>query len=146
MSLTFYFNSKEEPQRPDEDQLPEDITEEEFREQYAKIVYCDYEDCFWNKYVKGLHRTKATILDNKHYVPFGAKGFANVCSRPEIAITSNTYKIGSQKRKFPTCFTTAKNGKTGHVDFSKLLQSAGTPYGGSLESQAPTLDNYEAYI
>ena len=73
MSLTFYFNSKEEPQRPDEDQLPEDITEEEFREQYAKIVYCDYEDCFWNKYVKGLHRTKATILDNKHYFHFRSK-------------------------------------------------------------------------
>ena len=146
MSLTFYFNSKEDPQRPEDDQVPEDITEEEFNQQYAKIVYCDYEDCFWNKHVKGLYRTKGTILANKNYVPLGEKGFANVCARPEIAITGNTYKIGSQKRVMPTCFTTAKNGKTGHVDFSKLLQSDGTPYGGSLESQAPRLDNYEAYI
>ena len=29
MSLTFYFNSKEEPQRPEDDQLPEELTEEE---------------------------------------------------------------------------------------------------------------------
>ena len=106
----------------------------------------DFEDCFWNTYVKGLHKTKGSILGNKNYVPFGVTGFANVCARPEIAITSNTYKIGSQKRTLPTCFTTAKNGKTGHVDFSKLLQTDGTPYGGSLESQAPALDNYEAYI
>ena len=147
MSLTFYFNSKEEPQRPEDDQLPEDITEEEFKERYAKIVYCDYESCFWNTYVKGLHRTKATILENKNYVPLGGeRGFSNVCARPEIAITSNTYRIGSQKRNFPTCFTTAKNGKTGHVDFAKLLQPDGTPYGGSIESQAPSLDNFEAYI
>ena len=147
MSLTFYFNSKEEPQRPEDDHLPEELTEEEFKERYAKIVYCDYEDCFWNTHVKGLHRTKATILANRNYVPFGEKGFANVCARQtEIAITSNTYKIGNQKRIFPTCFTTANNGKTGHVDFSKLLQADGTPYGGSLESQAPSLDNYEAYI
>ena len=146
MSLSFYFNSKEQPQRPEDDQLPEELTVEEFNELYAKIVYCDFEDCFWNTYVKGLHKTKGSILANKNYVPFGAKGFANVCARPEIAITSNTYKIGSQKRTLPTCFTTAKNGKTGHVDFSKLLQTDGTPYGGSLESQSPRLDNYEAYI
>ncbi|MAH44836.1 hypothetical protein CMI37_03355 [Candidatus Pacearchaeota archaeon] len=146
MSLTFYFNSKEQPQRPDDDQLPEELTVEEFQEQYAKIVYCDYEACFWNTYVKGLHTTKGTILGNKNYVAFGAQGFANVCARPAIAITGNTYTIGNQKRVLPTCFTTAKNGKTGHVDFSKLLQSDGTPFGGSIESQAPTLDNYEAYI
>ena len=147
MSLTFYFNSKEEPQRPEDDQLPEEVTEEDFQERYAKIVYCDFEDCFWNTNIKGLHRTKASILANKHYVPFGEKGFANVCSRTEIAITSNTYKIGNQKRNFPTCFTTAKNGKTGHVDFSKMLQSDGTPYGGSMESQNTKVDmGFEGYI
>jgi len=146
MSLSFYFNSKEKPQQPEDDQLPEELTVEEFHELYAKIVYCDYTDCFWNTYVKGLHKTKGAILANKNYVPIGTSGFANVCARPEIAITGTTYTIGSQKRTLPTCFTTAKNGKTGHMDFSKLLQSDGTPYGGSLESQAPSLDSFEAYI
>ena len=75
MSLTFYFNSKEEPQRPEDDQLPDEITKEEFQERYAKIVYCDYED------------------------------------------------------------------------FSKLIQSDGTPYGGSMESQNKNVDmGFEGYI
>jgi len=147
MSLTFYFNSKEKPQRPSEDILPEELTEDEFREQYAKIVYCDYEECFWNIHIKGLSKTKGSILANKNYVPLGDPSFTNVCSRTEIAIMSNTYKIGNQKRVFPTCFTSAKNGKTGHVDFSKLLQSDGTPFGGSLESQNPKIDQgFESYI
>jgi|TARA_R110000824_G_scaffold387477_1_gene582790 hypothetical protein len=147
MSLTFYFNSKEKPQQPSEDTLPEDITEEEFKERYAKVVYCDYEECFWNTHVKGLNRTKGSILANRNYVPIGEPSLTNVCSRTEIAITSNTYKIGSQKRVFPTCFTTAKNGKTGHVDFSKLLQPDGTPFGGSLESQNNKVDmGFEGYI
>ena len=148
MPITFHFNSKEKPQDMTEDSLPEGVTEEEFKQQYAKIVYCNYRECFWNTRIEGLKKTKASILMNRTYVPLGEPGFSAVCSRPEIAIQLNTYTIGgSQKRPVPTCFTAAKNGKTGHMDFARLLQSDGSPYGGSLESQHPAIDDgFEGYI
>ena len=147
MPITFHFKSNEEPQDMTEDSLPEGVTEEEFKQQYAKIVYCNYTDCFWNTRIDGLKKTKASLLQNRRYVPLGVPGFSAVCSRTEIAIQLNTYTRGTQKQPIPTCFTTAKNGKTGHMDFARLLQSDGTPYGGSLESQHPTIDDsFEGYI
>lgn len=149
MPITFHFKSNEKPQDITEDSLPEGVTEEEFRERYAKIVYCNYKDCFWNTHIEGLKRTKASILMNRNYVPFGESesGFSAVCARPEIAIQVNSYVRGTQKHSVPTCFTVAKNGKTGHMDFARLLQPDGTPYGGSLESQHPTVDDsFEGYI
>ena len=147
MPITFHFKSNEEPQDMTEDSLPEGVTEEEFKQQYAKIVYCDYTDCFWNTRIDGLKKTKASLLLNRNYIPLGVPGFSAVCSRTEIAIQLNTYTRGTQKQPIPTCFTTAKNGKTGHMDFARLLQSDGTPYGGSLESQHPTIDDsFEGYI
>ena len=47
MSLTFYFNSKEEPQRPEDDHLPEELTEEEFKDCLAKnpyVIVTNYEE------------------------------------------------------------------------------------------------------
>ena len=34
----------------------------------------------------------------------------------------------------PSCFVAATN-KTGHMNFSRLLQSDGTPLGGNIDSQ-----------
>ena len=34
------------------------------------------------------------------------------------------------------CFNAAGN-KTGYMDFSRLLQSDGSPYGGNIDSQTP---------
>ena len=42
MPITFHFKSNEKPQEMTEDSLPEGVTEEEFKQQYAKIVYCNY--------------------------------------------------------------------------------------------------------
>ena len=66
MPITFHFKSNEKPQDITEDSLPEGVTEEEFRERYAKIVYCNYKDCFWNTHIEGLKRTKASILMNRN--------------------------------------------------------------------------------
>ena len=49
-----------------------------------------------------------------------------LCTRQEIGLKYSNGK--------PECFTSAV-GKTGHVSFASLLQSDGTPYGGSIESQ-----------
>lgn len=135
MGLTFHFNSKEKPQEPTEDMTPDDFNEESFK----KIVWCDFTECFWNTEIKGLYKTKGSILKNRNYVPLGKRGYSTLCSRPEIAIQTSSFSVGNSKRNVPTCFTIANNGKTDHMDFSRLLQSDGSPYGGSLESQHPSL-------
>ena len=51
-----------------------------------------------------------------------------MCTRGDIGV-----KYAGDK---PECFTAAVR-KTGHMSFAGLLQSDGSPYGGSLESQHP---------
>ena len=68
MPITFHFKSNEKPQEMTEDSLPEGVTEEEFKQQYAKIVYCNYTDCFWNTRIDGLKKTKEVIC---LYLPIG---------------------------------------------------------------------------
>ena len=41
------------------------------------------------------------------------------------------------KFKVPSCFVAATN-KTGHIDFTRFLQSDGSPIGGNIDSQHPS--------
>ena len=119
----------------EEDKLPEGMTEEELKEEYSKLVLCEYYACKWNKQI-GAERTLKTLLKNKAYSPFkDDPGMKGLCGRPdEIAIRFKTVVSGSQKYKVPACFT-CNTGVTGHVDFSKFLQPDGSPWGGNIDSQ-----------
>ena len=50
----------------EEDKLPEGMTEEKLKEEYSKLVWCEYYDCKHNKQI-GAERTLKTILKNKAY-------------------------------------------------------------------------------
>ena len=36
------------------DSLPKGVTQEDLFKQYGKLVWCDFNDCFWNSRPKGL--------------------------------------------------------------------------------------------
>jgi len=121
------------------DSLPEEMTAEEFKDRYGKVVWCSFYECKYNENVKGAQRTKGTAMHNERYEPIGTPAnntFRGVCNRDEISIEFKTWVTpGKSKIKVPSCFVTVAERFEGHLDFSKLLQSDGTPYGGSLESQ-----------
>ena len=140
MSLSFYMKGRTEESVDYQDKIPEDMTPEEFRTKYGVVVWCDYFGCKYNVQEKDTQRTTGTLLNSKGYQPLGkdAGVWRGLCTRNEIGLK---FPGGGK----PECFTAA-TGKRKHMNFANLLQSDGTPYGGSLESQHPTLDNYQAYI
>lgn len=129
----------------EEDKLPEGVTEEELKEKYNKLVWCEFYDCKWNQQI-GAERTLKTILKNKAYTPFADDpGMKGLCGRPdEIAIRFKVIVSGSQKYKVPACFL-SHTGITGHMDFSKFLQPDGSPWGGNMDSQHVSDDGYGAF-
>ena len=62
--------------------------------------------------------------------------WSSICTRDEIAITYDEVYIGAGKFKIkvPTCFTSSTK-KTGHFDFTSILQGDGSPIGGNIDSQ-----------
>ena len=129
-----------------EDKVPEGMTEEDIIDKYGKVVWCEFKDCFWNQRVPDLQKTWGTINGNPNYKPIGSNVseavFTRICSRPsEIVLRFRTIKgVTGAKAKVPYCYTAADNGNTGHMDFSKLLQSDGTPLGGNISSTNVSLD------
>ena len=87
-----------------------------------------------------------TVLNNKTYKPISEQEhiWPGICTREEIAIKFDEVRgTSGSKIKVPSCFVAATN-KTGHIDFMNSLQSDGTPYGGSMDSQAPDISGYGA--
>jgi len=140
--LVFRFNEKYEKHLDYEDKLPEGVTEEDVQAEFGKLVWCDFYDCFWNKRVDNLQRTWGTITNQPAYEPIGSNPtdavFQGICSKPnEIALRFRTIRTTTgMSQDVPYCFVAAKNGKLGHMDFSKLLQPNMTPYGGNIDSQS----------
>mgnify|MGYP004454203473 CR=1 FL=1 len=136
---TFYFNEKlEKKPKGQEDSLPKGMTAKEFTKKYGKVVWCDYYHCIHNEQPEGASRKMGTILGNPNYKPLGPKdeGFTGVCNKEEIGIRFKTVISSTGiKQKVPECFNATSN-KTGRMDMSRFLQSDGTPYGGSIESQS----------
>ena len=128
MSLVFYMKGKTETSVEYVDKLPEGMTAQEFKKQYGVVVWCDYFGCKYNAQVADTQRTTGKLLNKRWYQPLGqdAGVWRGLCTRGEIGL-----KYSGDK---PECFTAAVK-KTGHMDFAGLLQSDGTPYGGSIESQ-----------
>jgi|TARA_R110000822_G_C15331307_1_gene494627 hypothetical protein len=120
-----------------EDKLPKGMTAEQFKEKYSKIVWCNYYRCMHNVQPEGAKRKIATLLDNPQYEPLGPKEamIEGVCSKVEIGIKYREIKTsGGVKHKVPECFNAADNKNKHNMDFSKLIQSDGSPFGGSIES------------
>ena len=128
MSLTFHMKGKTEVSAEYIDKLPEAMTAAEFRKKHGVVVWCDHFGCKFNIREEDTQRTTGTLLKKRGYQPLGqdAGVWRGLCTRGEIGLT---YRDGK-----PECFTSAVR-KTGHMDFSSLLQSDGTPYGGNIESQ-----------
>ena len=119
-----------------EDKLPSGMTFEEFKKQRGVVVWCKYYDCVNNKQFEDTQRTTGTIRKNSNYKPISEREhiWSGVCTRDEIAIEFKAFFSAGAKFKVPACFVAATN-KTGYMDFSKLLQSDGSPYGGNIDSQ-----------
>tara|TARA_Y100000310_G_scaffold345435_1_gene464992 strand:- start:4335 stop:4835 length:501 start_codon:yes stop_codon:yes gene_type:complete len=133
-----YFNSPVEKEKLEyEDKFPEDLpTLEDVKEKYGKVVWCKFTACKNNELVKGLQRTTGTILKNRAYTPLNEQEhiWDGICTKDEIAITYNEITINGGKMKVPSCFS-AVTGVSGHIDFTRFLNSDGTPQGGNIDSQ-----------
>ena len=134
----FYFMEKgEKPKRDYEDKFPEELpTLEDVKEALGVVVWCKFNDCKYNQEVQGLQRISGTILKNSTYSPLAEQEaiWSGICTRDEIAINYTTVVTQKEKIKVPSCFVAATT-KSGHIDFSKLLQPDGSPFGGNISSQ-----------
>ena len=133
------FNSKAEKKNLKyEDTFPDDLpTMEDVKEKYGVIVWCQFTACKNNQAVAGLQRTSGTVLKNLTYKPISEQEhiWPGICTRDEIAIKYDEIRsVGGTKVKVPSCFVAATN-KTGHIDFTRFLNSDGSPLGGNIDSQ-----------
>ena len=133
------FSSKlEEEQREYKDKFPENLpTLEEVKKEYGVVVWCKFTDCINNQEVAELQRTSGTLLKKRGYTPLNEQEatWPGICTRDEIAINYTAiHTVGGSKIKVPSCFVAATN-KTGHIDFSRFLNSDGSPLGGNIDSQ-----------
>ena len=126
---TYFYDKPKSKDTKIENKLPKGMTTEQFNAKYSKVVWCDYYKCIHNEQPEGLKRTIATLLNNEDAMIHG------VCNKSEIGIKFKELKTsGGIKHKVPECFNAADNKNKGGMDFSKLVQSDGSPYGGSIES------------
>jgi len=133
------FSSKVEKEQLEyEDKFPEDLpTLEEVKKKYGVVVWCKFTACVNNKEVAGLQRTSGTLLKKRGYTPLNDQEatWPGICSRNEIAINyTEVHTSRGSKVKVPSCFV-ASTKVTGHIDFSRFLNSAGSPLGGNIDSQ-----------
>jgi hypothetical protein len=119
-----------------EDRFPEGTTLEDLKEKHGVVVWCKYFECINNTQFADTQRTSGTLRKNNHFKPIveQAEIWKGVCTRDEIGVDFQNFFSNGAKFKVPACYNAATN-KTGYMDFSKLLQSNGTPYGGSIDSQ-----------
>jgi len=138
-SKKFYFidGKGERPKRDYEDKFPEGLpTLEDVKEALGVVVWCKFFHCKYNQEVQGLQRTSGTILKNPVYEPLAEQEaiWSGICTRDEIAINYQIVTNSKSDVKVPSCFVAATT-KTGHIDFTKLLQPDGSPFGGNIDSQ-----------
>ena len=118
------------------DKLPEGITDEDIKAKYGKVVWCKFYACKFNTVVEGLQRTTGTLRNNPDFNPITVKDhiWKGICIKDEIAIDFSTVDSGKVKTKVPSCYMSSTDSRQ-HMDWAKMLQSDGTPYGGSIESR-----------
>ena len=133
------FNSPVEKEKLEyKDKFPEELpTFEDVKEKYGVVVWCKFTACINNQAVEGLQRTSGTLLKKRGYTPLNDQEatWPGICTRDEIAINyTEVHTIGGSKIKVPSCFV-ASTKVTGHMDWSRLLNSDGSPLGGNIDSQ-----------
>jgi hypothetical protein len=138
---TFYLNRGGKPPENTKEYkstLPEGMTQENLREAYGKVVWCKFVDCRYNTQIEGLQRTTGDITNNSSFKPISEKEhiWDSICVRNEIALEFIVITSQNVKHKIPACFVASSDSRN-KMDWSKLLQSDGTPYGGNIESQNP---------
>ena len=146
--IAISFNSSAEGKKREyEDTFPESLpTIEEVKKKYGVVVWCKYVKCKYNAEVDGLQRTSGTLLKNSGYKPIVEQDaiWPFICTRGEIAIRFDEIRgKGGSKTKVPSCFT-ASSKSSGHIDFSKFLNSDGSPIGGNISSQHESDAGYGA--
>ena len=98
----------------------------------AKVVYCNDDKCLFNVGLPYEHY----VDRGKHHKPFKDDAFHGVCGRVDIGLRLKTVGTNGIEDKVihrnAICTVRSDKGYKGHMDFSKLLQSDGTPYGGII--------------
>ena len=138
---TFYLNRGNKPRENTKEYkstLPEGMTDENLREAYGKVVWCKFSACKYNSNIEGVQRTTSDITKNESFKPINEQThiWDGICTRNEIALDFTIITSKNVKHKIPSCYVASSDSRT-KMDWAKLLQSDGTPYGGSLESQNP---------
>ena len=133
-----FSNKNKEEVREYKDAFTNELpTLEDVKNKYGVVVWCKYTACINNQTIKGLQRTSGTLLKKRAYSPLNEQEaiWSGICTRNEIAINyTEVFTSKGNKIKVPSCFVAATK-NTGHMDFSRLLQSDGTPMGGNIDSQ-----------
>jgi len=137
--IQIHFNEKLKVTREYKDKFTKKLASlGDVKKKHGVVVWCKYVDCKYNSVVEGLQRTSGTLLKNKTFKPIAEQEaiWSAICTRDEIAISYDEVYIGAGKFKIkvPSCFT-ASTKKTGHFDFSSILQGDGSPIGGNTDSQ-----------
>ena len=120
-----------------EDTFPKDLpTIEDVKAKYGTVIWCKFTDCKYNQEIDDLQRTSSSIMKNKTYKPIGEQEhiWVNVCTKDEISIKFQEVNTQYSTAKVPFCFS-ASNKTAGHIDFTRFLNSDGTPLGVNIDSQ-----------
>ena len=137
--IQIHFNEKVKKIREYKDKFTKNLPSlDAVKKKHGVVVWCRYIDCKYNSEVSGLQRTSGTLLKNKIFKPIAEQEaiWPAICTRDEIAINYDEVYVGVGKFKIkvPSCFT-ASTKKTGHFDFSSILQGDGSALGGNIDSQ-----------
>jgi len=137
--IQIHFTSPVEKKKLEyKDKFPKSLpTLDDVKKEHGVVVWCKFTKCQYNKEVKGLQRTTGTMLNNRAYTPISEQEHTwnGICTRDEIGIKYDEVNTpNGTKFKVPTCFS-AVTGVSGHIDFSRFLQSDGSPIGGNIDSQ-----------
>jgi len=104
----------------------------EVLKRYSKVVYCNDDKCLFNVSLPYEYFVNRGL----NHKPFKDDSFHGVCGRADIGLRLkeiNVTETGSKVKHSNTiCTVRSDKGYKGHMDFSKLLQSDGTPYGGII--------------
>lgn len=97
---------------------------------HRKLVYCEDYRCLWNVPVSPGRFVK----HHQNWKPIGDAGkYRGICGRPELGLMKeNDIEHLGKKIKVTRCHYRSSKKIGGHMDFSKLVNSDGNPYGGNI--------------